>query len=128
MPVVNILSRYSRACGSSSALMVPITDDEVATLKDTKTRQLSAVLTSLYFVIEAGRKQVTKGEKDTIRQAVGMYIMQLTRCRLMCSFAVGLEPKLPQYLVKLIARLRWDDSFTLPISRVCCSALKKRFC
>lgn len=56
--------------------MVPITDDEVMIMRATRDRQLTAVLTTLYFVVESGRKQITKGADGTIREAIGMVMIQ----------------------------------------------------
>lgn len=64
-----------RAFGSSISLTVPITDDEMTKIKASRDRQLNAVLTTLYFVVESGRKQIAKGEDGTIRQAIGMTLM-----------------------------------------------------
>ncbi|MCJ1247825.1 Factor arrest protein 11 [Trapelia coarctata] len=99
--VMRSICDNDKAFGSSISLMVPITDDEMASMKATRDRQLNAVLTTLYFVVESGRKQIAKGAAGTIRQAI-----------------VALEPDLLHYLVKFIAKLRWDDSYKLPISRL----------
>jgi len=58
--------------------MVPITDEEMTNIKATRDQQLNAVLTTLYFVVESGRKQIAKGAVGTIRQAIGMIRIQNT--------------------------------------------------
>ncbi len=69
-----LIPRY-RVFGSSISLTVPITDDEMTNMETTRDRQLNAVLTTLYFVVESGRKQIAKGADGTIRQAIGMVLM-----------------------------------------------------
>ena len=60
-------------------------DEEVKAIQATKDNQLTAVLTIMYFIVESGRRQVAKGESDTIKQAIGMRGSETLLLRLTCS-------------------------------------------
>ena len=92
--------------------------DGIASMKVIRERQLSAVLTILYFVVESGRQQVVKGDDDSIRQAIGTPFGES-----FCNIAnriipVALQPNFLHYLTHLVAKLRWDDAYNLPFTRV----------
>lgn len=81
--------------------------------------QLTAILSSLYFMVEVGRQQAAKGEKDTIRQAFGMRQGGMLLCIIANEFLpVILHPHILHYLTNLVAKLRWDDAYYLPITKV----------
>ncbi|PYH94256.1 pheromone-dependent cell cycle arrest protein Far11 [Aspergillus ellipticus CBS 707.79] len=65
-------------------------------------REANLVLTALYLVVEVGRRQETLGPShNPIRDAL-----------------IALEPNLLVFLVEIIARLRWDDSANVPLTRI----------
>ncbi|KAE8151225.1 hypothetical protein BDV25DRAFT_139032 [Aspergillus avenaceus] len=65
-------------------------------------REANLVLTSIYMIVEVGRKQGTRDPRHTpIRDAL-----------------MNLKPSLLVFLVEIIARLRWDDSANIPLTRI----------
>lgn len=65
-------------------------------------REANLVLTSLYFSIEVGRRQEARDPQYTlIRDALA-----------------GSEPRLLITIVEIIARLRWDESANIPLTRI----------
>ena len=82
-----------------------------------KTRQLNAALTTLYFLIESGRRHLRKSTDASIREAFGMCYPAFVEFKLM-HFAVDLKPNILGYLSQLLARIRWDDDFEAPFTRV----------
>ena len=99
-----------------------LTDYERTTVKFIKDRQLNAALTTLYFIVESGREQVKRGAGTSIRQAIGtrVAIISCSVANIFCLPA-DLEPELMHYLTQLIAKLRWDDTSSIPFTKVCCS-------
>ena len=83
-----------------------------------KDRQLSAILTTMYFVVESGRQQAAKGEADSIRQAIGIPSGESFRKAANELISVALQPNFLHYLTSLVAKLRWDDGYSLPLTRV----------
>lgn len=65
-------------------------------------REANLILTALYFVVEVGRRQEAFDNAHTpIRDEVS-----------------ELDPNLMVFLVEIIARLRWDESANIPLTRV----------
>ncbi|KZF21395.1 N1221-domain-containing protein [Xylona heveae TC161] len=64
-------------------------------------RELRASLTLLYFLIEAGRWQCEFGEKTSLRDELS-----------------SLEPNFLVFLVKMIAKFRWDEAPELPLHKL----------
>ncbi|PWY72326.1 pheromone-dependent cell cycle arrest protein Far11 [Aspergillus heteromorphus CBS 117.55] len=65
-------------------------------------REANLVLTALYMVVEFGRREEALYPKpSSVRDTL-----------------MGLEPNLLVFLVEIIARLRWDDSANVPLTRV----------
>jgi hypothetical protein len=62
--------------------------------------QLTSSLTTLYFLVEAGRQQTNQEEGKSIRE----------------TFA-ELKPNPAQYLTHLLARLRWEETPHIPFTR-----------
>ena len=77
-PFLWIANIWYRAFRSAGSTLAPATEDDMVSLKSAKDRQMNAILTILYFLIESGRHQVAKGQDDTIRRAVGMNRIQVT--------------------------------------------------
>ncbi|OJJ43836.1 hypothetical protein ASPZODRAFT_169125 [Penicilliopsis zonata CBS 506.65] len=65
-------------------------------------RESNLILTALYFIVEVGRRQESSDPHATsVRNALSMQ-----------------KPSLLVFLVEIIARLRWDDSTNVPLTRV----------
>ncbi|PYH82287.1 putative pheromone-dependent cell cycle arrest protein Far11 [Aspergillus uvarum CBS 121591] len=65
-------------------------------------REANLLLTPLYFIVEVARRQEILDPKNaSLRET----LMQL-------------EPNLLVFLVEIIARLRWDDSANIPLTRI----------
>ncbi|GAD91534.1 pheromone-dependent cell cycle arrest protein Far11, putative [Paecilomyces variotii No. 5] len=65
-------------------------------------REANLVLTALYLVVEVGRRLETSNPQQTaLRNAIK-----------------NLTPDLLVFLVEIISRLRWDDSTSIPLTRV----------
>lgn len=65
-------------------------------------REANLILTALYLVVEVARRQESSYPQNTsLRDAVA-----------------ALEPSLLVFLVEIIARLRWDDSANIPLTRI----------
>jgi len=65
-------------------------------------REANLVLTSFYMLVEVSRKQEAQDCKHTpLKDAI-----------------IALEPGLMVFLVEVIARLRWDDSTNVPLTRI----------
>ena len=85
-----------------------------------KQQELGNVLTILYLVVEVGRQQAAAGEDATIQQEIGRGIC-VYHCNIANTtlFSAALRPSLLKFLSQLIARLRWDDTSNIPLTRVC---------
>ncbi|KAL4794449.1 hypothetical protein BDV19DRAFT_195431 [Aspergillus venezuelensis] len=65
-------------------------------------KEANLVLTAFYLVVEVARKQESQDPKDApLKNAI-----------------VALEPDLMVFLIEIIARLRWDDSSNVPLTRI----------
>ncbi|KAE8354766.1 hypothetical protein BDV28DRAFT_71495 [Aspergillus coremiiformis] len=65
-------------------------------------REANLILTAFYMIVEVGRKQEACDQRHTpLRDAL-----------------MGLKPNLLVFLVEIIARLRWDDSANIPLTRI----------
>ncbi|KAL4927490.1 FAR11/STRIP family protein [Aspergillus undulatus] len=65
-------------------------------------REANLVLTAFYLVVEVARKQEAENPGSTpLKDAI-----------------VALEPDLMVFLIEIIARLRWDDSSNVPLTRI----------
>ncbi|KAB8237717.1 FAR11/STRIP family protein [Aspergillus alliaceus] len=65
-------------------------------------REANLVLTAFYVIVEVSRKQEARDPQHTpLRDAL-----------------VELKPNLLVFLVEIIARLRWDDSANIPLTRI----------
>lgn len=65
-------------------------------------REANLVLTALYLVVEVGRRlEISSPPQTSLRDAVA-----------------DLKPNLLVFLVEVISRLRWDDSTSIPLTRV----------
>lgn len=65
-------------------------------------RESNLLLTALYFIVEIGRRQEAQDPRQTpVRDEI--------------TFS---EPNLLVFLVEVIARLRWDDSANIPLTRI----------
>ncbi|PWY80933.1 pheromone-dependent cell cycle arrest protein Far11 [Aspergillus sclerotioniger CBS 115572] len=90
--------RQSSAVDSESAGQEGVNSAYIAALE----REANLVLTALYLAVEVGRKQdAVDPQKAPLRDTL-----------------MGLEPNLLVFLVEIIARLRWDDSANVPLTRV----------
>lgn len=65
-------------------------------------REANLILTALYFVVEVGRRQYS----DDFQQTELRDALTLTKTNLLV------------FLVEVIARLRWDDSADVPLTRI----------
>lgn len=65
-------------------------------------RESNLLLTALYFVVEIGRRQEGQDPRQTPIKDV----------------LISSKPNLLVFLVEVIARLRWDDSANIPLTRV----------
>lgn len=65
-------------------------------------REANLVLTSLYFSIEVGRRQEARDPQ----------------CYFIRHALAGSKPRLLITLVEIIARLRWDESANIPLTRI----------
>ncbi|KAI9802814.1 MAG: Factor arrest protein 11 [Piccolia ochrophora] len=63
--------------------------------------ELTNCLTLMYLMVEAGRRQVEVDQCASLRDEIS-----------------ALDPNYLLFLVKLIAKLRWDDSSDLPLTKV----------
>ena len=112
------LTKEYRAYGSADSTTTATKDEEVLSTKSIRDRQLSAILTTLYFVVESGRQQAAKGEGDSVRQAIGIPSEE-SFCKVANGMiSVGLQPNFLHYLTSIVAKLRWDDASSLPLTRV----------
>ncbi|KAL4803296.1 hypothetical protein BDV18DRAFT_145590 [Aspergillus unguis] len=65
-------------------------------------QEANLVLTAFYIVVEVARRQETQDAKNTpLKDAI-----------------MALEPDLMVFLIEIIARLRWDDSSNVPLTRI----------
>lgn len=65
-------------------------------------REMNLLLTALYFVVEVGRRQESHDPRHTpVRDVL-----------------TSSKPSLLVLLVEIIARLRWDDSANIPLTRI----------
>ncbi|KAL5339717.1 hypothetical protein BJX70DRAFT_362971 [Aspergillus crustosus] len=65
-------------------------------------REANLVLTAFYLIVEAARKQEAQDRRQTpLKDAI-----------------VALEPDLMLFLIEIIARLRWDDTSNVPLTRI----------
>ncbi|MCJ1416250.1 Factor arrest protein 11 [Xylographa parallela] len=99
--ILKFICENDKAYGSPNPTTTATKEDEFMSMSSIKDRQLSAILTTMYFVVESGRQQAAKGEADSIRQAI-----------------VALQPNFLHYLTSLVAKLRWDDGYSLPLTRI----------
>lgn len=65
-------------------------------------REANLLLTLLYFVVEVGRRQE----------------VQDPQCTVIRDSVVESKPCLPVTIVEIIARLRWDESANIPLTRI----------
>ncbi|MCJ1286519.1 Factor arrest protein 11 [Xylographa opegraphella] len=99
--VFNFICENDKAYGFLDLTKNAAKDEDGFSMSSIRDRQLSAILTTLYFVVESGRQQAAKGEVESIRQAI-----------------VTLQPNFLHYLTSMVAKLRWDDGYSLPLTRV----------
>jgi len=64
-------------------------------------RRINATLSALYMLVECGRYQIARGKTDMIRKAFE-----------------ALEPSILHVLNEQIAKIRWDDTVDVPITKV----------
>lgn len=65
-------------------------------------REENLVLTGIYIIVEVARRQENQNAQDTpLKDAM-----------------MALEPDLMVFLIEIIARLRWDDSTDIPLTRI----------
>ncbi|KAL1970278.1 hypothetical protein VTN77DRAFT_5438 [Rasamsonia byssochlamydoides] len=77
-------------------------ENDHATLIMAREREANLILTCLYFVVEVARRQESFDKAQVVlRDAVA-----------------ALKPSLLVTLVEIIARLRWDDSASIPFTRI----------
>ncbi|EAW08724.1 FAR11/STRIP family protein [Aspergillus clavatus NRRL 1] len=92
----NALGKPRAAPGSDSD--GPVSNLDIAASE----HEANLVLTTLYVVVEIGRRQEKHDSRNTsVRDTL-----------------MGLKPSLPVFLVEVIARLRWDDSANIPLTRI----------
>ncbi|KAJ4378673.1 Factor arrest protein 11 [Didymella sp. IMI 355093] len=84
-----------RACGV-------ISEDEQHESKEAERREVWCAMTVVYIVLEVARYQERKEENLTLRSAV----LDLK------------EPGLLMLLIDIVSKLRWDESISLPLSKV----------
>ncbi|RDW83863.1 FAR11/STRIP family protein [Aspergillus mulundensis] len=90
----------SRVSASSDSNAAP--ENANPTLLAAAEREANLVLTAVYLMVEAARKQEAQEPKHTpLKDAI-----------------MALEPDLMVFLIEIIARLRWDDSSNVPLTRV----------
>ena len=87
--------------GSKVELPGFVSEDAQNMARDAKTREINGVLTLLYLLVESGRQQIMEGKEETIRKEF-----------------FSLEPNVLHFLSSLVAKLRWDDSFDFPLTRI----------
>jgi N1221-like protein/Domain of unknown function (DUF3402) len=66
-----------------------------------KTRQLNAALTTMYFLIESGRRQLRSDQDDFVRKAIA-----------------SLNPCILDYFSQLVAKIRWSDESEVPFTKI----------
>ncbi|KAL9064010.1 MAG: hypothetical protein Q9161_009143 [Pseudevernia consocians] len=79
----------------------PSQDHRLASWRFLKQIEVNQTLTALYLIIEASRWQCSKGEDGPMREAVA-----------------SLGPCILTVLTKMIAKLRWEETSYVPLSRV----------
>ncbi|KAL9120268.1 MAG: hypothetical protein Q9187_003175 [Circinaria calcarea] len=95
------LIRYSRTNDMTNESSNLPTNHEATAGGPMKRLGLGYVMTIMYVMIESGRQQAFEGGEDSMRHAI-----------------VALEPNLLHFLSSLVAKLRWDDSSDIPLTRV----------
>jgi hypothetical protein len=95
--VVDVLrSSLLRACGAEVAADVPRDS------KEAERREVWCAMTAVYVVLEVARVEEKMNDDQALRSAI-----------------LGLEqPGLLMMLVDIISKLRWDESISLPLSKV----------
>ncbi len=94
-------------------------EDDRALLKSAQQGEISNTFTLMYLLIEGGREQIGRGESTALRDGIGKmtHYLFLPMADLYVP-AAALEPDLLLLLVQTIAKLRWDDTTNLPLTRV----------
>jgi hypothetical protein len=91
-------NRASHSAESDGAMPESTSPASFAALE----REANLVLTAYYMIVEIGRKQEARDPwRAPLRDAL-----------------MDLKPNLLVYLVDIIARLRWDDSANIPLTRI----------
>jgi hypothetical protein len=86
-----------RACG------VDVEPDAPRDGKEAERREVWCAMTAVYVVLEVARTEEKENSNLAIRSAI-----------------LGInKPGLIQMLIELIAKLRWDESISLPLTKVC---------
>ncbi|KAI9711904.1 MAG: hypothetical protein M1812_007058 [Candelaria pacifica] len=108
MGVQAIFDVLRGACLRELSVELNITDPERQDLLEEQTehqelerRELADALTLMYLMVEASRQQVLSGHGSTLRD-------ELT----------ALDPNLLIFLVKILAKVRWDDSADIPLTKI----------
>ncbi|THC98180.1 hypothetical protein EYZ11_002336 [Aspergillus tanneri] len=93
---------FEKNCSLSTETHSPCHEGaDIAFLAATE-REANLVLTAFYLLVEIGRRQETRNARHTpLRDSM-----------------MALNPNLLVFLVEIIARLRWDDSTNVPLTRI----------
>ncbi|EER43939.1 pheromone-dependent cell cycle arrest protein Far11 [Histoplasma capsulatum H143] len=84
------------------------TENGTAAYYAAREKEANLILTSMYLIVEVARKQ----EESSPNQA------DLKKDIANHSLEAALKPNILVFLVEIIARLRWEDAATIPLSRV----------
>ncbi|KAL3448506.1 hypothetical protein BJX65DRAFT_274890 [Aspergillus insuetus] len=98
-----LLRAFEKARVSTTSELSATTPEKTnpASLAATE-REANLVLTAFYMIVEVARKQEAQDRKHTpLKDGI-----------------MALEPGLMVFLVEIIARLRWDDSANVPLTRI----------
>ncbi|KAJ0425312.1 hypothetical protein BJY00DRAFT_275168 [Aspergillus carlsbadensis] len=98
-----LLRAFEKARVSTTSELSGITPEKTnpASLAATE-REANLVLTAFYMIVEVARKQEAQDRKHTpLKDGI-----------------MALEPGLMVFVVEIIARLRWDDSANVPLTRI----------
>ena len=112
--------RITRAHDLATEQHSPNLQIDTAASEATNLRELELILTILYVAVEVGRQDIADGRDSNIRKAIGRE-MDFFNCNIanINPLLVELKPNLLNYLCQLIAKLRWDDTSNIPLTRVC---------
>lgn len=94
-------------------------EDEATQLKASRQKEINHTFTLIYLLVENGRVQIEREEGTALRDGIGKVGLVPQTVFSLTGLVAALEPNFLSLLVRLIAKLRWDDTTNLPLPRVC---------